>query len=109
MTRIYVCFGLSAVCLRTPALAVPPLAGLRPRQSYGRLLTGGLLAAGSERWLYGRSAAALAVGVLCGAAVLAMSSAASRASARRRPLRASPTNSGAAGRLHGSGMAVCTG
>lgn len=73
MTRIYVCFWFVGGLPRDPALAVPPLAGLRPPAVVSAaLLTGGLLAAGSERWLYGRSAAAhLAVGVLCGAAVLA--------------------------------------
>ncbi|KAF0290115.1 Protein RFT1 [Amphibalanus amphitrite] len=56
-----------------PAVSVPPLLGLRPPAAVAAaLVTAGLLAAGSESRLYPSSAAAhVAVGALCGAAVVA--------------------------------------
>ncbi|KAF0289201.1 Protein RFT1 [Amphibalanus amphitrite] len=73
LTRIYVCYRFVAGLPLEPAVSVPPLLGLRPPAAVAAaLVTAGLLAAGSESWLYPSSAAAhVAVGALCGAAVVA--------------------------------------
>ncbi|XP_043214035.1 protein RFT1 homolog [Amphibalanus amphitrite] len=73
LTRIYVCYRFVAGLPLEPAVSVPPLLGLRPPPAVAAaLVTAGLLAAGSESWLYPSSAAAhVAVGALCGAAVVA--------------------------------------
>ncbi|KAF0290905.1 Protein RFT1 [Amphibalanus amphitrite] len=73
LTRIYVCCRFVAGLPLEPAVSVPPLLGLRPPAAVAAaLVTAGLLAAGSESWLYPGSAAAhVAVGALCGAAVVA--------------------------------------
>ncbi|KAF0300237.1 Protein RFT1 [Amphibalanus amphitrite] len=73
LTRIYVCYRFVAGLPLEPAVSVPPLLGLRPPAAVAAaLVTAGLLAAGSESRLYPSSAAAhVAVGALCGAAVVA--------------------------------------
>ncbi|KAF0295431.1 Protein RFT1 [Amphibalanus amphitrite] len=56
LTRIYVCYRFVAGLPLEPAVSVPPLLGLRPPPAVAAaLVTAGLLAAGSESWLYSLS------------------------------------------------------